>query len=229
MVKSKFRWLGPIVVGTVLGLLTGCGGVDLLSIHDGRLPIEARRWVADAEDAVSVANAFLQEAEAAQRRTKKLAQEMSGQADEIRNAGGGQAADKLDLLAKTRLGHADLLVMHARSELALSLTKQLLVNAETSMRHDIAVYELEPLRAAVAEGQTVATVARRKAVSAGLTVHKRSGEYWQIYAGWVRGGGDIKAYWLLQGEPVVKSHPFKKKAKPTPKATPAAPKAIPAP
>jgi hypothetical protein len=34
------------------------GGVKMLDTRDERLPLEARRWVADAEDGVLVARAF---------------------------------------------------------------------------------------------------------------------------------------------------------------------------
>ena len=37
----------------LLFLLVGCGAsVERLSLSDPRLPVDARRWVADAEDAV---------------------------------------------------------------------------------------------------------------------------------------------------------------------------------
>jgi|GEM_PF-1126670 len=201
----------------VAGALGACGGVELLSIHDGRLPIESRRWVADAEDAVSVANAYLQEAEAKHRRTSKLVDELEGQAKRISKAGGMQPSSKMLVMAKAQMAYVDLIVEHAEAELALAKAKQLLVNAETAMRHDINVYELEPLEEEVEKAREISVKLRRKVLSASLAAHKTSGQSWQTYAGWVKGGGDNKAFWLLAEERKIKK-PKKKAKAPAPKA-----------
>ena len=44
------------------------GGVKMLDTRDERLPLEARRWVADAEDGVLVARADVGRSAAARRR-----------------------------------------------------------------------------------------------------------------------------------------------------------------
>ncbi len=51
-------------IAVLVSLMTGCMGlqVDRLSLTDPRLPVDARRWVADAEDAVVISRAKRDEA-----------------------------------------------------------------------------------------------------------------------------------------------------------------------
>ncbi len=195
-------------------LVTGCGGVSLLSIYDGRLPIESQRWIADSEDAVSVASAALQEAQASRRRALKLVQELRGQAKRISDAGGAQAASKMEFMAETRVAYVQLTIRQAEKELDLARAKQLLINATTAMRHDIAVYDLAPLTQSVDRQRQEATDLRRAVLKASLAAHRAAGKAWQVYAGWIRGGGDNKAFWLLEGERKVA--PPQQSAKPAP-------------
>lgn len=184
-------------VAMLLGAVSvGCGGgVEILGIQDQRLPIESRRWLADAEDAVAVARSWQDQGRADLRQAKRLRDETVEQAGRIAKAGGSAAADQLRTVAKARVALAELRLEHAGTELELALAKQQQINAETSMRHDMAVYDLDEIRKRTEEVRE-----RLKRLTAALEtgrdqLEKLTSEWWQTYAQWLQGGGDREPFW----------------------------------
>ena len=131
----------------LLFLLVGCGAsVDRLSLSDPRLPVDARRWVADAEDAVVVASARLADANKRLAAARDWNQRIT-QAKPSTGAGGGKAQ-----LQRSQMANA---IISERTVLNCGVTRlanarRKLIYAETAMRHDISV-NMTPLRAHVDE------------------------------------------------------------------------------
>ncbi|MCB9524582.1 MAG: hypothetical protein H6702_14575 [Myxococcales bacterium] len=179
-----------------LGLLSGCGGAVVpVGVQDPRLPAAARRRVADAEDAVSVARARLAEARAEAAETARWRSRLQAEVTL------GSATDALLAMAAARVALGQAEIDRGEAELAYARARLAQTYAEASVRHDLAVYELGPLTAA-SEGALAELQARRAATrDARLAAEQAAGTFWQAYGAHVRGGGDTRAYWLVGTAP----------------------------
>ncbi|RMG20131.1 MAG: hypothetical protein D6729_03525 [Deltaproteobacteria bacterium] len=180
--------------GALLALLflaAGCGQhVAYLSIHDPRLPPSAQKWVADAEDQVAVATAWLDEATA----TLAAVQAWRASVGSLEWPGGPlaeltQMADKRVELA--RLEHA-----RAQAELRLSMERRKLVNAETAMRYDLGVYDLTPLRKETERLRTEARKLDDAIEEARRALEETTTAWWKAFRAYVAGGGKTEVLWI---------------------------------
>lgn len=139
--KALFILL-PLVVVTALG----CGQtVKSIDLSDENVPLDARRFVADAQDAVSIARARKDDA----MRDLEFARAWR---NDLLNAqmwpkGSKPTLDKLQEFTAARVRMFELQYEIADRRLDLAEAKYTLSTAETAMRNDLAVYDLEPLRA----------------------------------------------------------------------------------
>ncbi|MEO1267982.1 MAG: hypothetical protein AAFX99_07785 [Myxococcota bacterium] len=203
-----------VATAVALTLLTACGGVSRIDIQDPIVPIESRRLIADAEDAVSIARARYNDA-------LRLRKEMSEWSNRVRTADTSSwlttdATTLLNQVADARLDLADLQVAHARARLRLAEAKFDLVTAETAIRHDLAVYELEPLRE-----RSNSALERVRSLSGEVSgrrveVNQLLGQWWQSYASAVRGQGKGAAF-FNDLQPLAPPDPPKAEAPPTDK------------
>ena len=193
--KSSIIWMA-----TLGALLTaGCGGlhVDRISLDDPRLPVDARQWVADAEDAVVVSGARLAEARQTVRDMVKRQQQTIASTP-LTGAQGTPAQMKREQLGLARMDTAKAGFELAQAELNLSKARLQLVYAETAMRHDIDVYNMPPLQAAV--DTALKSVVRwrslhRKARSAEL---RATDEWWTSWQTLVRvKDSDTRPFWSV--------------------------------
>lgn len=173
----------------------GCGqSVTIMHIHDDRLPTESRRWIADAEDAVAVAVALRDRMEERLEDVEKWRDTLYRRVQWT--GGGGQAKPVLDQLVAARIQFAKMHLAKAVLELELAEAKQEKINAETAMRHDLAVYDLKPIRQKVdgiraeVKAMAVALVDQRQALE------KLTSQWWQAYAGYVKSSGDQTVMWV---------------------------------
>ncbi len=169
----------------------------MLSIHDQRLPVESRRWIADAQDGVSVALAWADQAAADVRRVEAQRKRLIAQAIKLTEAGGTEASRALIAVATARGDRAETAHRLAVAELALARAKQLQANVETATRNDLATYDLEPIRVA-----TEAARARARQVAASLEAKRQelaklTATWWSTYASWLASGGRREVIWLL--------------------------------
>ncbi|PKN54963.1 MAG: hypothetical protein CVU56_23795, partial [Deltaproteobacteria bacterium HGW-Deltaproteobacteria-14] len=164
-------------------------------VHDERLPLEARRWVGGAEDAVAIARAAVQDARLDLRELERWRDTLPRPGE--LQTGADALSRPLQGLAKARLALAEARLDQADAELALSEAALALVYAETDMRYDLGVYDLAGLRGARDEAR-VALEARSVAVDEALVaLDGASGDFWSAYrqqAG--AGGGDDALMWL---------------------------------
>ncbi len=124
----------------------GCGQtVSTIDLQDENVPIEARRFVADAQDAVSIARARRDDASRTLAFTREWKSELL--AGEMWPKGSGPTVQQLEKFTDARVRMAELFFEQAETRLELAEAKYTLSTAETAMRNDLAVYDLEPLRA----------------------------------------------------------------------------------
>lgn len=136
MTAAMLRWFAALVAGVGVLSAGGCGGsVATIDVHDERLPLEARRWVGDAEDAVTIATAELADAERA------LAVE-EARAKAVPRAGSSSMAAAWGELAAARVKLAAAEVAQADGARRVARARRDLVLAETAVRYDLGVYEL---------------------------------------------------------------------------------------
>jgi len=187
------------VLAMMLGVLAGCGGqtVEPLDPRDATLPPETRHWIADAQDGVIVARAqydamVVQVREVETWRDRMLDVKWSG----------GRAADVakgMRALATSRLQVAEAELAYTVEFMRFAEAKHDLANAERAMLHDLAVYDLKPLR-------DDATAAKRAMGKAGDDTDRLRGEldkaterFWAAYAAHAAAGGQTVSFWASGG------------------------------
>jgi len=149
-------------------LLVACGGRRLpeVDLSDPRLTAESRRLMADAEDELAIALARWEDAEAVlerERAWRKTLDERLADADGGLRKALGEVAD-----ARVRTARQAVEVAEARHGVAVARLAR--TRADTLMRHDLAMVELEPLtrevqraREAVAEAERALADTRAEA------------------------------------------------------------------
>ncbi len=191
MMAARRQW-SVAATAVVLGLAVGLGacgaGIERIDVHDERLPLDARRWVGDAEDAVTVANAWLEDAEL----TLSEVRAWRGQLSRAQTP----MAKALVELGRARVRLAERRVGRAEADRGLALAKLDLVNAETAVRHDIELYELAPLREAVTDARAEVEATARAVEDERAVLDQVTTDLWRAYQGYASGGGDTRILWL---------------------------------
>ncbi len=177
-----------------LGVGVGCGAsVKPIDLHDPNIPLDARRFIADAQDAVSISRARLDDAEENYENTVRWRSELTTR--EMWPAGSENVVAKLDEFTDARVKMAELLRLRAEVELDLAEAKYTQATAETAMRNDIAVYDLEPIRA-----QSETTRNRLENVAVRIEEHrvvldKITQEWWRVYGDFSQ-KNDVPAFYM---------------------------------
>ncbi|AWV89290.1 hypothetical protein DN745_08045 [Bradymonas sediminis] len=173
--------LGCLAVG-VLGT-SACAGqsVTPIDIHDPVISVESRRFVADAQDAVSIARSGYdyadQELRAARQQRARL---MAGDAWDAVSA---EVTDSFDTLLKARIRLAELRRDAAEARVDLAQEKLREVYAETALRHDIEAYEMAPIRKTVDAALEDLSEANARVAEQLLVVDRSSRAWWKSYRG----------------------------------------------
>lgn len=122
----------------------GCGPrVQPIDLHDETIPIDARKLVADAEDSIEIARADLEDARRELEQTVEWKRDLL---DRDWPSGASAAIQKLETMATARVRLEELEVERADEHIDVAEAKYDLITAKTAIRHDLAIYELEPLR-----------------------------------------------------------------------------------
>ncbi|MEZ4268953.1 MAG: hypothetical protein R3F39_21560 [Myxococcota bacterium] len=194
--SSAIVWrIGAMAAGLALALTACGGGVRMLATDDQRLPLEARRWVADAEDGVLVARAFRDRA--AQRRADVLtrSRSLADEADTLAGSGGGDAAERLRQVADARVALANAELRLAEAELAMSETRRAQINAETAVQHDLAVYDLAPLKGATEAALAQIRRQRSELDRQRAELEQLTSAWWESYARFTAQSGRRDLLW----------------------------------
>ena len=176
--------------------IIGCGGlsVDRISLSDPRLPVDARQWVADAEDAVVVSNARLAETKRnVQDVVKSQSATLAGQP--FTGAQGPQVQLRRDQMGLARVEATKAAYELAKAEVELSKKRLMLVYAETAMRHDIDIYNMPPLQAAVDNALKAVITRRNRHRMARNAELKATDDWWKAWQEYVRAKSDTRPFW----------------------------------
>lgn len=178
---------------------TGCGGIHVtrLSLRDPRLPQEARSWLADAEDEVAISRSRVDDA---QRELDALARygeiiDKAVEQPQFRKNGGEQVAKQLQHFLEQRRDLKKLELDTALTQLRLSRMRLLQARAETAIRYDIAVYEMDEISAEVEKLKAEVATAQRKVEGKRVAVEQTADKMWQSYGGFVQKGGMPNSLW----------------------------------
>ena len=194
-----------IQVGLLVGVLQGCGGhtVQRIDLRDPRLPADARHWLADAEDEVAIARGRVEDAETAVASMRAYRDLMAARVREVEARASTEALrSKAGALSTAMLTYAEERVRLKRLEAAAAETglrlaeaRLTLARAETAVRHDIAVYDLEPLVRRVEALRKEEAAARTAVEDQRAVVERAADTAWSTLARYARAGGDIDTFW----------------------------------
>lgn len=188
----------------VLFMVCSCAEtVARLDLRDPRLPIEARRWLADTEDEVAIARAMRNDLKS---ELEQLKDYQEGMIDKIEDAWSGSkgagsegktASESFEAYAKERIVLKKLELDRAGTVLELAKTRLRQARAETAVRYDIAVYDLKPIVEEVGAlknrvADSTKLVEQQRAVVEGL-----AGKAWQHYYRFASKGGQTNALWTI--------------------------------
>ncbi len=191
-VRSALMMLLGAVIATNA---VGCGptAVKPISLYDSVIPLDARRFVADSEDGVSVARARLSDATLNQRNVEKWA---SYVLDDLAWPPDRNAASKLERLVEARVKMAEKELEFAETELELAEAKLDLVTAETAIRHDLAIYELEPLQDRTDQALADLGYLGKDIEGDQRKLEQITAEWWTAYSAFVKGGGESAPFYM---------------------------------
>ena len=180
-----------LICGVLAFALSACAQVvSPLSPADPRLPSEAKQRIADAEDAVIIARGRAQDAtqelSVAQKRIALF---------ERRPPQLGSAMSAARQLNSARLSLAELQRDYAQVEFDLSEARLALVYAQTSLRYDLAVYDLEPLNKSVDQLRARLQSLRSARKELGSELKKHRDAWWSAYQSLAKGQG-TQPYWV---------------------------------
>ncbi len=171
------------------------GGVKMLDTRDERLPLAARRWVADAEDGVLVARAFRDRAQLRKDEVVARSRSLGEEADALAASGGGDAAERLRQVADARATLARDELKLAEAELAMAEARRAQINAEAAVQHDLAVYDLAPLKRATDEALSDIRRQRSALDRERAELEQQTNAFWEAYARFTAQSGHRDLLW----------------------------------
>jgi hypothetical protein len=181
---------------------TDRAGVERLDLRDSRLPIEARRWLADAEDEVAIARAQVSDAETELVRLNHYGRALDARLKDAWTKGaakakaqGEKARDLFRKFSKERVALAELQLQKARLVLDLAGSRLTQARAETAVRYDVSVYEIEPIAREVERLKEEVAALRRKVEQQRAGVEKTALMVWQAFSRYATQGGVTSALW----------------------------------
>jgi len=176
--------------------------VHRLNLRDPRLPIEARRWLADAEDEVAIARAHLDDAQArldAHRayRENVMArlEDAWAKAKDNPKATGEKAQQAFVTYADQRVKLFELELDLSKKALDLAIIRLTQARAETALRYDLAVYEMEPIIRKVELLRDEVAAIQRQVEEQRVNVETTADAVWKAFSDYVNKGGVTNAPW----------------------------------
>lgn len=194
------------IIVLLAGFTWACGSIEVerLNLRDPRLPIEARRWLADAEDEVAIAHARVDQSETDWQALRAYRASLRDRLEEAWTTQAGRAPAQGDKSTKSIFVYADERVKlaemeldFARTELELAERRLTQARAETAIRYDVAVYEIELIVHEVEQLKTTVAAMRRAVEDQRAIVERMSDQAWLDYAKYVKAGGVTNALWGL--------------------------------
>ncbi len=176
--------------------------VPILSLRDPRLPAEARRWLADAEDEVAIARSRVDDAEKILEKQKDYGKSLkkrlkdtwateTGQAP----AAGRKAWEIFETYAEERVALAKVELKAAKKSFDLARARLSQARAETAARYDVGVYDIEPIARKVEMLKNEVAAAWREAEDQRAVVEETAVKVWKAFSVYVNKGGLTNALW----------------------------------
>jgi hypothetical protein len=182
-----------------------------LNPKDMSLSAETRQWVADAEDGVIAAKARRDWARVNLEDMKEWRDRMHSQTrwskggGALRKAAGGFMASRVKL-AKLQLSHAE-------AALSFAKAKYKLINAERSVLHDLARYDLKPLQRRAQKYAAKMRKTRDAVWEQRQAVQRATSKFWKAYGSYSSGGGNTISFWIGRQKPINMAAEAKKARK----------------
>ena len=188
----------PATTALALVLATGCATtITPIDLHDPVVPVASRRLIADGQDAVSIARARRDDAR------RRLDQVDAWQWD-IANTdtwpADANAKAALRKFASARLALARLEFDYATANLDLPEAKYTLATAQTAIRHDLATYELDPLRDAAEAARTRVGTLKGELQAKLRELDTVTAAWWQAYGAFAKAGGETREFYTSFGQ-----------------------------
>ncbi len=179
------------------------GGVRRLDVQDEALPMETRRWLADADDGVIVARSARDRTQDELRDAEHWQSRVNGETVWPGTGGPAETAKQaLRTLAEARTTRARAQVEAANAELELAKSKRTLAHAERAVLHDIAQYNLVQLRAERDARREETTRASARHVATARAEDIKVNEWWIAYRAYLASGGQRIPLWIGRRAPV---------------------------
>jgi Mg2+ and Co2+ transporter CorA len=176
----------------------GSTNVQRLNLRDPRLPLEARRWLADAEDEVAIARARVDDAERVLATLNEYREDLLERLEDSWAKGGStgeKAAQAFFDYVEKRVLLAELELDLAEQSRELAKKRLTQARAETAMRYDIAVYEIQTIVQQVETKRNEIAAAQKQVENMKIEVENAAGEVWKDYRSYVNKGGVSNALW----------------------------------
>ena len=196
----RYSWLVLMIIFT-----SACAsmGVQKLSLTDPRLPLEARRWLADAEDEVAIARSQVVDARDTVRRLEENRESIIVRLEDTWFAGKGGAKAEGAAASRAFVDYADERITLARLELEaaqkrleLAGTRLTQARAETAIRYDLAVYEIESIMREVEQLKNEVAARERSVEEQRANTDRAADAVWKAYRKYVSRGGVTNALWV---------------------------------
>lgn len=198
---------------TILVSLNACGGqvIEPLNPQDTTLPIETRRWIAAAEDGIIVARA---RRDAMREKLERIQIKQEYLEDEVDWGSNNSRLNQImEELMDNQVGLAQSRLAYAEVELRLAESKYLLANAERAILHDLARYELEPLKRQLEDIRKELNRSRSEMRQQRNILEKKTTQFWQEYSRNVNNGHDTRPFWIGKASQINISTKEKQKKK----------------
>lgn len=176
--------------------------VPILSLRDPRLPAEARRWLADAEDEVAIAQSRVDDAEKILDKQKAYGESLDERLQDAwatekgrARRSGEKAREEFERYAEERVNLAQAELRAARKTHDLARARLTQARAETAARYDVGVYDIEPIARKVEVLKSEVAEAWHAAEDQRAVVEKTADKVWKAFSAYVSKGGLTNALW----------------------------------
>ncbi len=191
-----------ILLFVVSACASGITRVPRLDLRDSRLPIDARRWLADTEDEVVIARSRMDDIydrlDRIKTYQKSLKSESVFTSAKGAKAGAGKTEELFNNYAMAQVNLTEMQFKTAQKVFELARARLNQARAETAIRYDLAVYEMEPIVLEVDNMKKEVAAAQIQLQSKQADVEKSADNLWRGYAKFVKEGGSTNIFWKFR-------------------------------
>ncbi len=188
-----------LLLSLLLFMASACSTqVQRLDLRNTRLPLEARRWLADTEDEVAIARARVHDADIAlheQLSRRKHLDKKPFESGKSTIPEGKAASKAFATYANERVSLLELELEACIKAQSLAQQRLTQARAETAVRYDLAIYEMEPIEIEVNRLKTSVGEIKHAVELQRSKVESAADNAWLAYTRFVEKGGVTNALW----------------------------------